>query len=101
MNDPRIQTITVALGQRSYPVWIGAGLLGDHRRWRAMLRGRHALVISNTTVAPLYLPRIEAGLDGLHWSSFLLDDGEAHKSLPTSAAHWKRWASSAPPATPA
>ena len=81
MNDTAFQTITVALGQRSYPVRIGAGLLGDHARWRAMLRGRHALVVSNTTVAPLYLPRIEAGLDGLHWSSFLLDDGEAHKTF--------------------
>jgi 3-dehydroquinate synthase len=81
MNDPASQTITIALGQRSYPVWIGAGLLADHARWRAMLRGRHALVISNTTVAPLYLPRVEAGLDGLHWSSFLLDDGEAHKTF--------------------
>jgi 3-dehydroquinate synthase len=81
MNDRAIQSITVALGERSYPVWIGNGLLGDHARWRAMLRGRHALVISNTAVAPLYLPRIEAGLHGLRWSSFLLDDGEAHKSF--------------------
>lgn len=81
MNHPAIQTITVALGQRSYPVWIGAGLLADHARWRAMLRGRHALVLSNTTVAPLYLSRVEAGLEGLHWSSFLLDDGEAHKTF--------------------
>jgi len=80
MNPP-LQTIDVALGQRSYPVWIGAGLLGQHARWRAMLRGRHALVVSNTTVAPLYLPRIEAGLEGLHWSSFLIDDGEAHKTF--------------------
>jgi 3-dehydroquinate synthase len=79
--NPAIEHITVALGQRSYPIWIGRGLLGDHTRWRAMLRGRHALVLSNTTVAPLYLPRIEAGLDGLCWSSFLLDDGEAHKSF--------------------
>lgn len=81
MNPPAIQHINVALGERSYPVWIGSGLLGEHARWRAMLRGRHALVLSNTTVAPLYLPRIEAGLDGLHWSSFLLDDGEAHKTF--------------------
>ncbi|MFC5526705.1 3-dehydroquinate synthase [Rhodanobacter ginsengisoli] len=81
MSNFSPQNITVALGQRSYPVWIGAGLLADHARWRALLRGRHALVISNTTVAPLYLPRIEAGLDGLHWSSFLLEDGEAHKSF--------------------
>jgi len=81
MNQPAIQNITVALGPRSYPVWIGAGLLADHARWRAALRGRHALVISNTTVAPLYLPRIEAGLHGLRWSPFLLDDGEAHKTF--------------------
>lgn len=81
MNDPGIQSISVDLGTRSYPIQIGSGLLQDHTRWRAMLRGRHALVISNTTVAPLYLPQLEAGLEGLHWSSFLLDDGEAHKSF--------------------
>jgi 3-dehydroquinate synthase len=81
MNDPARQTVTVALGQRSYPVWIGAGLLHEHARWRSMVRGRHVLVVSNTTVAPLYLPRIEAGLDGLRWASFLLDDGEAHKTF--------------------
>ena len=75
------QTITVALGQRSYPVWIGAGLLRDHQRWRAMLRGRHVLVISNTTVAPLYLDRVTQALHGLHWATFLLDDGETHKSF--------------------
>ena len=81
MNHPAIETITVALGQRSYPVWIGTGLLQDHARWRAVLRGRHALVISNSTVAPLYLERVTTGLEGLHWSSFLLDDGEAHKTF--------------------
>jgi 3-dehydroquinate synthase len=81
MSNPPTTTINVALGQRSYPVWIGTDLLGDHARWRAVLRGRHALVISNTTVAPLYLPRIEAGLEGLSWSSLLLDDGEAHKTF--------------------
>ncbi|ULU27318.1 3-dehydroquinate synthase [Dyella terrae] len=78
-TQPR--TIDVALGERSYPVWIGPGLLNDHARWRAALRGRHALVISNTTVAPLYLERVAEGLDGLSWSSFLIDDGEAHKTF--------------------
>ncbi len=81
MNKPPLHSINVALGLRSYPVWIGSGLLTDHTRWRPLLRGRHALVISNTTVAPLYLPQIEAGLEGLRWSSFLLDDGEMHKSF--------------------
>jgi 3-dehydroquinate synthase len=81
MNGSDVQTIEVALGERRYPVWIGRGLLGDSARWRARLRGRHALVVSNTTVAPLYLDRLAHGLDGLQWSSFLLDDGEAHKSF--------------------
>jgi 3-dehydroquinate synthase len=81
MSNPPPKIIIVPLGQRSYPVCIGTGLLGDHARWRAMLRGRHALVISNTTVAPLYLPKIEAGLEGLSWASLLLEDGEAHKTF--------------------
>ncbi|WP_445146150.1 3-dehydroquinate synthase [Dyella sp. Tek66A03] len=80
-TDTHLRTIHVALGTRSYPVWIGPGLLADHARWRATLRGRHALVISNTTVAPLYLDRVAEGLDGLTWSSFQLDDGEAYKTF--------------------
>ena len=81
MSNATPQTIDVSLGERSYPVWIGRGLLDDNARWRAALRGRHALIISNRTVAPLYLDRVTRGLAGLHWSSFLLDDGEAHKSF--------------------
>ena len=67
MNPTQPQTIDVTLGQRSYPVWIGRGLLGDAGRWHAALRGRHVLVVSNTTVAPLYLERVAQGLDGLRW----------------------------------
>ncbi|MEO7067846.1 MAG: 3-dehydroquinate synthase [Rhodanobacter sp.] len=81
MSKSALQTITVTLGARSYPVWIGAGLLSDHAHWRAMLRGRHALIISNTTVAPLYLAKVMDGLAGLHVSSLLLEDGEAHKTF--------------------
>jgi 3-dehydroquinate synthase len=82
MSHPEhLRRIDVVLGERSYTVSIGPGQLADSAYWRARLRGRHALVISNTTVAPLYLERIAQGLDGLQWSSFLLDDGEAHKSF--------------------
>jgi 3-dehydroquinate synthase len=80
-NSVAPETIDVTLGERSYPVWIGRGLLDDHARWRAAIRGRHVLVTSNRTVAPLYLERVARGLDGLTWSSFLLDDGEAHKTF--------------------
>ena len=81
MNLPATETINVALGERSYPVSIGSGLLADHARWRAALRGKHVLVMSNTTVAPLYLDHVAKGLEGLSWSSLLLEDGEAQKTF--------------------
>ena len=76
-----MDTVDVVLAGRSYPVWIGPGLLADSARWRARIRGRHVLVVSNTTVAPLYLDALARGLEGLTWSSFLLDDGETHKTF--------------------
>ncbi|HEY4294479.1 3-dehydroquinate synthase [Luteibacter sp.] len=76
-----MESLHVDLAGRSYPIWIGPGLLGDAARWRALIRGRHVLVVSNTTVAPLHLDRLAKGLDGLRWSTFLLDDGETHKTF--------------------
>ncbi|HSE13336.1 MAG TPA: 3-dehydroquinate synthase [Rudaea sp.] len=83
MNEPL--QISVELGARSYPIWIGAGLLDDATRWRTALRGRHVLVVSNDVVAPLYLQRVLAGLDGLTFSTLILPDGEAHKTLDSAA----------------
>ncbi|MDQ0010149.1 3-dehydroquinate synthase [Luteibacter jiangsuensis] len=76
-----METVDVDLAGRSYPVWIGPGLIADSARWRAAIRGRHVLVVSNTTVAPLYLDALAKGLDGLHWSSYLIGDGEIHKTF--------------------
>lgn len=74
-------TLNVALGERAYPIWIGPGILDDHARWRAAIRGRHALVVTNATVAPLYLDRTLAGLGDLATASLVLPDGEAYKTL--------------------
>ncbi len=76
-----MRSLDVKLGARSYPIWIGAGLLDNAALWRARLRGRHVLVVTNTTVAPLYLQRVTDGLAGWHWSSLILEDGEQHKTL--------------------
>lgn len=76
-----METVDVALAGRDYSVWIGPGLIADSARWRARIRGRHVLVVSNTTVAPLYLSALAKGLEGLTWSSYLIDDGEAHKTF--------------------
>jgi 3-dehydroquinate synthase len=78
-------TVDCGLDARSYPIWIGRGLLADAARWRGAIRGRHVLVVSNETIAPLYLERLRAGLDGLTHASLILPDGETHKTLASSA----------------
>jgi 3-dehydroquinate synthase len=80
-----VEHVEVELAARSYPIWIGAGLLGDAARWRAAIRGRHVLVVSNETIAPLYLDRVAAGLHGFTHAALVLPDGEAHKTLERSA----------------
>jgi 3-dehydroquinate synthase len=73
--------LDVALGDRSYPIHIGSGVLQDTAAWRTAIRGRHALVLSNATVAPLYLDRVIAGLDGLSHGTVILEDGEQYKTF--------------------
>ncbi len=74
-------TIDVALADRRYPIHIGRGLLADPAHWRPSIGGRHVLVVTNQTIAPLYLDRVRAGLDGLVHDALVLPDGEAHKTL--------------------
>jgi 3-dehydroquinate synthase len=77
-----LDTLNVALGSRSYPIVIEAGLLGRADLVRRYLPARDVLVVSNTSVAPLYLPRLAASLapDGRH-VEVILPYGEAHKTL--------------------
>ena len=79
------RTLDVALGARAYPIHIGPGLLAASALWRPALRGRHVLIVSNDTVAPLYLERVAAGLDGLQHTALVLPDGETHKTLDSAA----------------
>jgi 3-dehydroquinate synthase len=81
----QVEEIGVELGARRYPIRIGAGLLAEHARWRNLLPGRHVLVVSNETVAPLYLTRVTAALRDATFSTLILPDGEAHKTLDSAA----------------
>ncbi len=74
------RTITVDLGERSYPIVIGSGLLGGGFDLTEYLAGNDCLIVSNDTVAPLYLEKLEANLDGSAVDSICLPDGEAHKT---------------------
>ena len=85
-------TLDVVLGTRSYPIHIGSGLLGEPARWRGAIRGRHVLLVTNETIAPLYLQRVQAGLAGFEHSALILPDGEAHKTLANVDAVFDRLA---------
>jgi 3-dehydroquinate synthase len=81
--DARALQLEVELGPRSYPIYIGPGLLDDADCYRRHIRGRQVLVVTNTTVGPLYLERVEAALSGLELASVSLPDGERFKDLDT------------------
>lgn len=73
--------LTVALGERSYPIYISEGLLDDPSLIRQHIQGNSAVVVSNTTVAPLYLESVQSALGGLRHDAIILPDGEAYKTL--------------------
>lgn len=77
-----METLTVELGERSYPIVIGSGLLGgfDIAQYVA---GTDCLIVSNDTVAPLYLDRLKARLAGKSLAEICLQDGEQYKTLAT------------------
>ncbi|MEQ9563572.1 MAG: 3-dehydroquinate synthase, partial [Woeseiaceae bacterium] len=75
------RTLTVALGDRSYPIVIGRQLLGGGLDLSSYLPGTDCIVVSNETVAPIYLDALLASLPGKHAQSVVLQDGEIHKTL--------------------
>ena len=78
-----MQTLHVDLGDRSYPIYIGSGLLNQPELLTRHIAGRSASVVSNETVAPLYLDRLDPALAGLKHHAVILPDGEQYKSLET------------------
>ena len=78
-------TLQVSLGERSYPIHIGDGLVGRAELYAPHVRGRRAAVVTNTTVAPLYAQRLEAALGaaGATCQRIVLPDGEEHKDWRT------------------
>jgi 3-dehydroquinate synthase len=73
----------VDLGERSYPIYIGSDLLGQAELIGQHIHGRSALIVSNTTVAPLYLGRVQQALEshGIRLDQVILEDGEQHKTM--------------------
>ena len=88
-NDGR-QLVTVELGDRSYPIHIGSNLLQQKELLVPHIRGKQVAIISNETVAPLYLDALTETLAGYDLVSIVLPDGEAHKILETVSVIYDR-----------
>ncbi len=76
-----MDTLTVELADRSYPILIGEGLIDSPAWVDRYVPGRDVLIVSNTVVAPLYAKRLSGALRGRRLIEAILPDGESHKTL--------------------
>lgn len=78
-----MQTLHVDLGDRSYPIYIGPGLLARDDLLATHITGRQVAIVTNETVAPLYLAALERSLAGFSIATVVLPDGESYKTWET------------------
>ncbi len=80
-----MQTLKMELGDRSYPIYIGAGLIAHADLIVERLHKKKVAIVTNTTVAPLYLAPLQRALEtrGVEVVPITLPDGESHKNWET------------------
>lgn len=76
-----MKMLQVALGERSYPIYIGHDLLSQPELLTQHIKGNEVLVVTNETVAPLYLQAVLDSLQDYRCESAVLPDGEQYKNL--------------------
>lgn len=76
-----MKMLQVELGVRSYPIVIGQGLLGRPELVSPYVKGQQVLVVTNDTVAPLYLEQALLAFSQFETATVILPDGEAYKTL--------------------
>jgi len=81
MSAPVHERVDIALGERSYPILIGPRLLEDAQLLSTHITARSLLIVTNETIAPLYLPKLQSALQGRRVATLILPDGEQHKTL--------------------
>ncbi|RZA06320.1 MAG: 3-dehydroquinate synthase [Moraxellaceae bacterium] len=75
--------LTVALGERSYPILIGSHLLLQPDLYIPHISGRQVCIVTNDTIAPIYLEKLKNSLATFQVDVVILPDGEAYKNLET------------------
>jgi 3-dehydroquinate synthase len=78
-----LKTLHVDLGDKSYPIYIGSGLLSDQSYLDKHIHGKQVMIVTNTTVAPLYLQSVCELLNDYQVETTILPDGEQYKTLET------------------
>jgi 3-dehydroquinate synthase len=81
MSAPLHERVDIALGERSYPILIGPRLLEDAPLLGRYITARSLLIVTNETIAPLYLAKLQSALQGRRVATLVLPDGEQHKTL--------------------
>jgi len=83
MSHQPHQRVDIALAERSYPILIGPHLLEDDELLSEHVAARNLLIVTNETIAPLYLRPLETALKHRRVASVVLPDGEQYKTLDT------------------
>ena len=78
-----MRTLTVDLAERSYPIYIGTDLLRQTQLFAPHIVGRKVAIVSNTTVAPLYMQQLREALQAYQLTEIILPDGESYKNWET------------------
>ena len=76
-----MKTLKVELGGRSYPIYIGSGIAQQVELYTSHIKSSHVLVVTNETVAGLYLGHVLTCLAGYRTATVVLPDGEQYKTL--------------------
>jgi 3-dehydroquinate synthase len=76
-----MKKLYVDLGERAYPIFIGENLLDQAELVRPFVKGTQVLIVTNTTVAPLYLEQAKKAFKGFEVQTVILPDGEEYKNL--------------------
>ena len=82
MSD-KTKILNVELADKSYPIYIGTDLLSSNSVMTNHIKGKQVMIVTNTTIAPLYLEKLQAALEGFNVESVVLPDGEKFKTLET------------------
>jgi 3-dehydroquinate synthase len=76
-----MKKLLVELDKRSYPIYIGSGLLSQPDLWVKHIKSRQVIIVTNETIAPLYLETVLKHLCSYITETVILPDGEQYKTL--------------------